>query len=204
MPTIVIRLEPVKEVTKTESEGLNLSIIPIHNLNLIGALPCSLTPGFKEAYLTTNQVSWQTQGISIWAEAKTEQHASFDLELYKSELIGGGLQIRVSVHTGEIEPVSLYFPPGSLPTTGVRLHINIGQFMQRIENAQKRSPHLFQQEYQQHLNRTSEVLAQQNHQPLSKNQRATSDLPSRPNSIRSAEQQLNRERESHLKHSSLF
>lgn len=51
MPTIVIRLEPAKEVTKTESEGLNLSIIPIYNLNLIGALPCSLTPGFKEAYL---------------------------------------------------------------------------------------------------------------------------------------------------------
>lgn len=201
MFTIVIKLEPAQEVIRTYTSSLNLSIIPIHNCRLTGALPGSLTPGFTEAYLTTSEISWCTQGISIWAEVEENDHASFDLELYNSDLISAGLKLGVSILTGEIQPESLYFPPGSLSTRGVRLHINIGDFIRRATAARERSPQLFQQQYQQHLQNT---LAQQNHQPLSRGQRASSNFIQGPHNFRRIEQQLNRDRGEHLKNSSLF
>lgn len=195
----MIKFEPAREVTHTNTSSVTLSIVPIYNFKLIGALPCSLTPGFKEAFLSSSELSWYTQGVSVWAESIETDHASFDLELYPSELINAGLQIRVSTITGEVEPELLYFPPGSLSIKGIRLHINIGEFMQRIVNAKEQSTHLFQQQYTQHSNTTPH-----HQESRAKGQRTTENTPFRVNNIRETEQRLNREREQHLKSSNLY
>lgn len=199
MVTIVVKLEPAQEVTYLHTASLNLSVIPVNNFCLAGALPCSLTPGFKEAYLSTSEISWYTQGVTVWARASTNNTPIFDLELYNSQLIAAGLQIRISC--GDIQPEILHFPPGSISTIGVRFRVTLKTFMNRFRDSQERSPHLFQSQYRNYIDSR---LTQQNHQPLAINQRATSEIPRYPGSIREAERELNVRREEHLKSSKLF
>lgn len=89
MLTLVIKLE----LTHTHTSTISFSVIQTRNFRLTGALPCSLTPGFTETYLSSSEISWYTQGITIWAEAAENGEAAFDLEKYNSSLIAAGLQI---------------------------------------------------------------------------------------------------------------
>lgn len=204
MLTLVVKLEPAQEVTYTYTSALGLSIIPVYNFELTGAIPCSLTPGVSEAYLSSSELSWYTQRISIWAKVDENRQSVFDLELHQSNLIAAGLQIRVSTITNEVLPEIFTFPPGTLSIHGFRAHIDLGRFMQRIRNARDRSPQLFQRQYSQFLDARSQLLLRYNNQPLPPNQRATSDFISRPHSIRQTEQHINEQRERQLRSSSLF
>lgn len=204
MLTLVIKLEPAQEVTYTHTASLNLSVIPVTNFRLTGALPCSLTPGFSEAYLTSSEISWYTQGITIWAESTEIGQATFDIELYNSSLIAAGLQIRVSTQKSEIEPELFCFPPGSLPVKGLRLHINLEKYLQRVIRTRERSPHLFQNQYNLYRHHLDRQLQQQDHQPLAPGQRAGSTAQPGVLDIRQAEQYINERRAEYLSSSRLF
>lgn len=201
MVRIAIKLEPITQSRYSHISTLNISIFPGYGFTVIGSIPNTIASETAQHYISISEVSWYIQGITIWADVQENRNPSFDLELHASELLNSGLQIKIGIPTENIEPQVLPFPPGSIPDIGTRLHIGLDQLISRWNTRRTQNIQLFQQLQSGEL---GAILDRQDHIPLRAHQRATSDIPSRQDRIRNAEQQLNEEREEHLRDSDLF
>lgn len=196
MVQLRIDIGPAHQATHTNTAFINLSIIPGNNFQVERTNPISLTTTFIERLISISEISWYTKGLTIWASANELSPVDFSLELHPSILIAAGLQITVSIQSGEIEPYSLFFPPGTLPCRGYKIHLDLNDCMNRLIGARTRAPQLFQQQYSQ--------FAFASNQHTSTPQGGTAASHPHSQRIRQVEIELNRQRQEHLLASRLF
>lgn len=190
---------PAHQTTHTNTAYINLSILPGPNFPIERTNPLSVTNSFVEPFISISELSWYTKGLTIWSNVNEFAPVEFSLELHPSQLIAAGLQISVSVQTGEIEPFSLFFPPGTLPCRGYRIHLDLNDCMKKLIDARTRASHLFQHQYSQFIAPINQ------HTPIASTSRAvTSVLRTPTHRVRETELQLNRQRQEHLYVSRLF